>query len=261
MAAQLTRRAQRAYWMQENLHSLLPSVTRAHPDAIKRSTEGTVLHTHFPDFKLSNYPSFADAKIEVVEEDCIFASTTLLAQGFKPAMLNMASNTSRGGGVLSGASAQEEDVTLRTTLWPALLRLKYRLPDLCTAYHPGIFEIRDINHAAITPDPSKNFAVISSAALNRPVLKADGKFNARDYALTKAKMELFFQTALVHGNDAIVPSAWGCGAYGQHPKWVARCFIEVLRQGYAHKFRRIRFAIIGGGNYQPFAAEFAGQTF
>lgn len=255
MCAAPSRRVQRASWAQENLRVLLPAAAARQPVA------NSQLHTSFPNFKLSDYPDHADTVVDVVEQDCIVATLDLRSQGFKTAMLNMASNTSRGGGFLSGATAQEEDVCLRTTLYPALATVRYPLPNISAVYTPGIYLIRDTEHRPIPLDPAINFNVISSAAINRPSLKPDGKFNAKDYALTKAKMELFFQTALVYGDDAVVPSAWGCGAYKNDPKWVARTFLEVLRAGYARKFRRIRFAIIGGGNYTPFAAEFAGVQF
>jgi hypothetical protein len=73
--------------------------------------------------------------------------------------------------------------------------------------------------------------------------------------------------ALENGNDSLVLSAFGCGAYGTPPKEMARLFHEVIEsKKYKSVFKRIVFAIINlpstngdhnpEGNFKPFSDEF-----
>lgn len=54
------------------------------------------------------------------------------------AVLNMASPLRPGGGVLSGASSQEESLCARSTLYPSLREEWYRLPDVGGIYTPDV---------------------------------------------------------------------------------------------------------------------------
>jgi uncharacterized protein (TIGR02452 family) len=76
-----------------------------------------------------------------------------------------------------------------------------------------------------------------------------------------------FDIALENGNDSLVLSAFGCGAYGTPPKEMARLFHEVIEsERYKNTFKKIVFAIINlpstngthnpEGNFKPFAEEF-----
>ena len=54
--------------------------------------------------------------VEVQNIDCLYAGTQLKEQGYNPAVLNMASRRNPGGGVVTGAGAQEETLFRRTNL-------------------------------------------------------------------------------------------------------------------------------------------------
>ena len=58
--------------------------------------------------------------VEVQNIDCLYAGAQLKEQGFNPAVLNMASRRNPGGGVLTGAGAQEETLFRRTNLFRSL---------------------------------------------------------------------------------------------------------------------------------------------
>jgi uncharacterized protein (TIGR02452 family) len=67
------------------------------------------------------------------------------------------------------------------------------------------------------------------------------------------KMRVLLYNAAKNGNDCIILSAWGCGAFHCPPKGVSRLFQKVLKE-FAGVFRETPFAILGD-NYAPFAQE------
>ena len=58
--------------------------------------------------------------VEVQNIDCLYAGVQLKEQGYNPAVLNMASRRNPGGGVATGAGAQEETLFRRTNLFRSL---------------------------------------------------------------------------------------------------------------------------------------------
>lgn len=58
--------------------------------------------------------------VDVQNTDCLYAGAQLKEQGYNPAVLNMASRRNPGGGVVTGAGAQEETLFRRTNLFRSL---------------------------------------------------------------------------------------------------------------------------------------------
>ena len=84
-------------------------------------------------------------------------------------------------------------------------------------------------------------------------------------AATKTKIRAMLRVGLLHGHDAIVLGAWGCGAFRNPPKNMARLFHEVLREPeFARKYHVVRFAVIEDrnsrySNFAPFDRECNGN--
>ena len=109
--------------------------------------------------------------------------------------------------------------------------------------------------------------VVTVAALNRPPLK-DSENLADDMVFpTLQKIRTIFRIALLHGHDALVLGAWGCGAFKNPPQHIARLFHEVMNEDeFRNKFRKIVFAVIDrkgidnkagkSGNLEVFRTEF-----
>ena len=88
-------------------------------------------------------------------------------------------------------------------------------------------------------------AVVSVAAINRPDLTPDGRLVDWAVVATKRKIRSMLRIGLLHGHDAIVLGAWGCGAFRNPPEHMASLFHEVLREPeFAGKYRVVRFAVI-----------------
>lgn len=263
-------------------------------------TESGAEYTFPSDSEMMRHTIFYGTEIPVVEEsqsseqtivevrniDCLYAGAELKTQGYNPAVLNMASRRNPGGGVVTGAGAQEETLFRRTNLFRSL----YQFAPYAEQY--GIKRSHqqyplDRNFGGIyTPDAiyfreseQKGYALlekpiclsfITVAGINRPDLTADGKIADHHVGPIKNKIRTIFRMGLVHGHDSLVLGALGCGAFRNPPRHVARLFHEVMDEPeFKNRYRLIVFAILDDhnahqkhnpdGNFKPFADEFVGM--
>ena len=224
--------------------------------------------------------------VEVQNIDCLYAGVQLKERGYNPAVLNMASRRNPGGGVVTGAGAQEETLFRRTNLFRSLYQF---------APFAGMYGIKTSHHqypldrnfgGVYTPEAiyfreseQKGYALLDNpvslsfitvAGMNRPDLTAEGMIADYHVEPIKNKIRTIFRIGLAHGHDSLVLGALGCGAFRNPPRHVARLFHEVMDElEFKNKYRRIVFAILDDhnahqshnqeGNYKPFADEFAGM--
>lgn len=227
--------------------------------------------------------SYRQTIVDVQNIDCLYAGVRLKEQGYNPAVLNMASRRNPGGGVTTGAGAQEETLFRRTNLFRSLYQF---------APYAGQYGIKPSHHqypldrnfgGVYTPDAiyfreseQKGYALleepvslsfITVAGMNRPDLTDDGYIADHHVELIKNKIRTIFRMGLVHGHDSLVLGALGCGAFRNPPRHVARLFHEVMEEPeFKNKYRRIVFAILDDhnahqrhnpeGNFRPFVEEF-----
>ena len=108
--------------------------------------------------------------------------------------------------------------------------------------------------------------VITLAAVKNPPLD-NGKIVPWAEITIKNKIKQILDIALENGNDSLVLSAFGCGAYGTPPEQMAMLFADVLAsEEYQGMFKVIHFAIIDlpstngqhnpNGNIVPFKKVF-----
>lgn len=223
----------------------------------------------------------------VVEEqniDCLYAGVQLKEQGYNPAVLNMASRRNPGGGVATGAGAQEETLFRRTNLFRSLYqfapyaeqygirRSRHQYPldrNYGGVYTPDAIYFREseLKGCALLEEPV-SLSFITVAGMNRPDLTADGMIADHHVGPIKNKIRTIFRMGLVHGHDSLVLGALGCGAFRNPPRHVARLFHEVMDEPeFRNRYRLVVFAILDDhnahqkhnpeGNFKPFADEFA----
>lgn len=222
-------------------------------------------------------------EIKVENEDCMVAGINLLNKGLNPVILNMANAFNAGGGVTRGSMAQEEEIFRCTNLYESLFPLHAKL-----AEEYG-FEIKDKNGYPITkfgaiysPDitifregkrngyklmekPVK-MAFISAAAFKDPPLFDEDTLDLRMVPSMLQKIRAILRVALDNNHDAFVLGAWGCGAFRNPPKHIARLFHKIFEEEeFKDKFKNLTFAIIEDynslkegrkGNLKPFQEEF-----
>ena len=198
----------------------------------------------------------------------------------KIAVLNFASATNPGGGVVNGSSAQEECLCRCSTLYPVLKtdtlwqqyygRNRRQWNPLHTddcIYTPGIVICKSDTDAPGRLDAEDwiTVDVISCAAPN--LREKPGNIHHPEYGIavhiTKGELydlhvrraEHILRIAAAHGADNLILGAFGCGAFANDPETVAMAMREAVRL-YRQYFQRIEFAVYCGArdrrNYDIF---------
>ena len=212
-----------------------------------------------------------------INSDCIDIAEQLIAQGYNPAILNLASAKRPCGGWDAGMGAQEESLCFSSTLSQSLYQ--YGDPKYKNVRDSGVTlkEIgypHDINYGGVySPDVtffrnniSKYYTlrdntfkcdVITVAALcfngkshyagiDELSYKAeDGGFTHEGKEIMLNKIRTIFRAGVEHSKDALVLGAFGCGAYALPPSAVAPLFRVVMEEPeFKNKFKLLVFAIL-----------------
>ncbi len=227
------------------------------------------------------------AEVRVENKDCVLAAKDLIAEGYNPAMLNLADLCTPGGLVEYGSGAQEENLCRRSNLilslyqfsqarvqqYPGLglisARNQYPMDERHGGIYSGIatfFRGPESSGSMLEEEPV-NIPVISVAALRGPRIGADGMMLREETEITLDKMRTIFRVGVMQCHDSLVLSAMGCGAFANPPAHIAKLFHHVIEEdAFRHAFRLVDFAILDGyrtglrhnpeGNLKPFQREF-----
>ena len=214
-----------------------------------------------------------ETELIVLNNDTLVAAQALLARGLRPAVLNMASGARPGGGVYTGAAAQEESLFRRTDLFRSmyvfaswaekygLTRSQHQYPlDLTWGgiYTPQatVFRGPEADGYPLLDHPFQ-VDFVAVPAVRKPNLDERGMIVPELVEVTKKKIRQIFRIAIENGNDSLLLGAFGCGAYGNPPVHMARLFHEVIDEDeFRTRFKVICFAIIGDQNLTAFMTEF-----
>lgn len=187
--------------------------------------------------------------------------------GKKTAVLNFASATRPGGGVLKGSRAQEESLCRCSTLYPTLDRKwlydKYytvnrnrgdaRYSDACI-YSPGVIICKTDDDIPVRMEEKdwREVDVISCAAPNLRAKPSNIYNPDAGKPLSLTDQELFnlhvkrarhiFRVAAANQVDILVLGAFGCGAFQNDPRVVARAYRQVTEE-FRDFFDLIAFAV------------------
>lgn len=219
------------------------------------------------------------ARIVVSKKRTLEAASAYV--GKEVCILNFASATNPGGGVVKGSSAQEEAICRCSTLYPNLNGPKmwsgfYRphrqeqnpLHNDDCIYTPGVIAFKsDTDYPQMLPlNRCYRVNVITCAAPNLREKPSNG-MNSGDgdmavkisdddlQKLHEKRMRRVLEIAAKKGNDVVILGAFGCGAFRNPSEVVAKAMKTVVEE-YRNAFETIEFAVYcpprDDSNYRTF---------
>ena len=252
--------------------------------AVRESTEAQVFIAEKTTVGVPALRKNQKAKVIVSGKRSLEAAESYAKQDKKVCVLNFASATNPGGGVVNGSSAQEECLCRCTTLYPCLkeesIWRDFYAPHRKAAnplynndciYTPDVCVFKsDINFPEPLPQNKWwNVNVITCAAPNlreRPSNAMNPHAGDKVAKVTPAELEKLltsriqriFEVAVVNGNEVMILGAFGCGAFRNPPEIVAKVFKNVM-QNYTKYFDVIEYAVYHTereiANYEAFRNE------
>lgn len=221
--------------------------------------EGTTFYKNIPNTTRILGQKNHKTQVMVVEKDTFEAAKEL---GEHCGVLNMASFSRPGGGVLKGSSAQEEELCRRSNLYLSLAYYhnqdyeqlyencsedpQYPIPVYGGIYSPNVTVFRGVDYKFLNTPHHCN--VISVPAVRKPNL-VNGEMDDRATKTMKGKIRTIFRIAIVHSLKDLVLGAFGCGAYGCPAEQTAKLFKEILKESeFKGRFEKVVFAIIEDKN-------------
>ena len=218
-------------------------------------------------------------EIAVYGADCLELARDLQMsrQDLQVCVLNLASYSTPGGGVIRGAGAQEEYLFRCSDYFRSLYQFgrhaaeygvtphpKYRYPlheRFGAVFSRGVTVFRgpqDRGYQLMTP-MRLNFIAIAAHKDPATVIQPDGeaRYTLAEEEYMTHKARTILRIAYENGQNALVLGALGCGAFHNPPKHVAEIFKKVIAEPeFAGIFDYIYFAIINdhnaNGNYEAF---------
>jgi uncharacterized protein (TIGR02452 family) len=216
---------------------------------------------HLPEEPLAAGRSGAVPTITVTNETTLAAGRRL---GPDTAALNFASARNPGGGFLSGAKSQEEDIARASALHACLTTVMdyyehhrahadLRYSDR-VIYSPGVPVFRDDTNGLL--DAAYQLSFITAAAPNLGAILANQPDRADSVPdAVRARAVRVLQVAAAHGHSRLVLGAWGCGVFRNDPAVVARAFADALRT--VDAFDEVCFAVLDRAPDTPTYRAFA----
>lgn len=239
--------------------------------AIMKSQEGTVVYKEVVEpYFLEQYATYDEpCRISVTKRRTLEAAEQLYHEfkGSRIGILNFASATNPGGGVIQGSSAQEECLCRCSTLYPCLNtnevweqyygynRKKWDnlYGDSCI-YTPGIIGFKtDVDFPEKRPEEEWfKVDIISCAAPNlrkRPSNAMNPYYGEKVdvseeelLVLLERRIRAILSTACKKNIEVMVLGAFGCGAFCNPPEVVATAFKNALKE-FRYSFKAIEFAV------------------
>lgn len=211
-------------------------------------------------------------EVSVMPIDCLKLARDITAcrGDDKVCVLNLASYGNPGGGVHSGAGAQEEYLFRCSDYFRSIYQYGNYARQYGVTPHPvhryplhrrygavftrGVTVFRDTQADGyrLLQTPFKVNMIAIAAHRNPPtevMLNGEKRFTPAEEEYMFHKVRTILRIAYANGQKALVLGALGCGAYNNPPKHVAEIFKAVIKEPeFAGIFENIYFAIINDHN-------------
>lgn len=236
--------------------------------SLKKAVDGTILYRPGELLNLNKVSNTGDAlpEIEVTDETTSAAGKRLSESFNDVVVLNFASAKNPGGGFLSGAKAQEEDLARKSGLYSCLIEQEtyYTANKRCKSclytdhliYSPRVPFFRDENFALL--DTPYELSIITSPAPNAgEELQKNPKTEDKIQAVVESRSRDILFAAKTNNHHNLVLGAWGCGIFRNDPKVVAQAFLRHLKhKWFLGAFDHVVFAI-----YDPYPEKTLSKVF
>ena len=190
-------------------------------------------------------------------------------------VLNFASAANPGGGVEKGSTAQEESLCRSSNLYPCLntrqnwdafytphRRAADPLHNDDCIYTRGVTVFRSDDGSDRLLPPEKRFTVdvLTCAAPNLRLMEPSDISEEELSRLITKRTRRILDLACLMGVRVLILGAFGCGAFANPPRLVARAMRKAL-EDYKYAFGKVEFAVYCSPgreeNYLAFRDEFA----
>lgn len=207
-------------------------------------------------------------KFSAIDADCLEVANLLRKLGKKPVVLNMASAQTPGGGVISGAGAQEENLFRRSNMHLSLYQYaefakQYKIAQNPTFQYPlragggiyskgiTVFRSSESTGYRLLNEPYELDFIAVAAIYSPPLIKVENQFYLADSCVenTKTRLRTILKIAIAQNHTTLVLSAIGCGAFANPPAHIAVLFQEIFEETeFKNVFEMVVFAIFNDHN-------------
>lgn len=225
-------------------------------EAIQASVKDQKFISEKDSVSLTTKTETKKARVVVSGKRSLEAAEFYAKQGKKVCVLNFASATNPGGGVVNGSSAQEECICRCTTLYPCLnidtmwqsfyaphRKLGNPLYNDDCIYTPNVCVFKsDTSFPESLPQgewwsvniltcAAPNLRERPSNAMNPCAGNKAAKVTPAELEkLLTSRIQRIFEIAANNENDVLILGAFGCGAFRNPPEIVAKVFYEVMQE-------------------------------
>ena len=173
-------------------------------------------------------------EVRVLNMDMLQVARSLVERGSAVAVLNMASASHPGGGYRQGSGAQEENFHRRSDLARFTVGQKcenYPIPKDACLLSRRVTIFRGPEDEGYPFQAPCQVSVVSCAAVRKPTLTSQRQYaSGCAFEAMRTKIALILDAAVHAECNAVVLSAFGCGAFRNPPEIVARLFrMELAR--------------------------------
>ncbi len=211
------------------------------------------LYESFSPQDLAALPRPYQTELTVENGDCIEIAVKLKRAGYTPLLLNMADWQKSGGMVEFGSGAQEEECFRRSNYFKHLHQSFYPLKRYDTIVSKGVeYYCGPMGAGYPYMDRPETIDMIAAPSVRMPWVSRDGKRfeNPEDVETMEHKIRMLFYVGAKEGNDVLVLSAWGCGAFSCPKEHMAEVFKKICEEQKG-LFKKVVFAIISNNSNYP----------
>lgn len=219
---------------------------------VQRAVENTTAYTDvYPEAFDIPDARYEKTETKIFKNDvvtCAKAAIIHAKRGSRVLVLNFASYTSPGGGFLKGSTAQEEALCFSTGLYPCLESQskwyeKHKETDTDRCYSNDYIYSEDVPF------------IINNKCYFVDVLTMAAPNNASKYSpvedIFEERMECVYLIAMERNIDILLLGAWGCGVFGNDPKFVASTW-KKLTEEYNGRIKEVVHPILDANMCKTF---------